>query len=326
MTNNDYSRSVKDFVREVHTVLCADHTIEEAIASLRHRKIDEKIIYFYVIDDEGRLKGVVSTRSLLLKDPQLSLEKVMEKNVVCLRENQTLEEAMEVLSRHHLLAIPVVDGKQRFVGVIDVQLYLEESVEIADARHSSDVFQILGLTLEEGRKHTSWKNYRIRMPWILCNMAGGLACAVVSRFYSEVLGKFLLLAMFIPLVLTLSESISMQSMTQSLHIVRHQKHSWHRVFQRMFVEGKMVILLSVTSGVAVGLLSLLWGSGFLPSATIAVGIIASISVSASIGSSIPLLLHAKKLDPKVASGPVVLMLADVITTSLYLSLATWWLL
>ncbi len=63
----------------------------------------------------------------------------------------------------------------------------------------------------------------------------------------------------------------------------------------------------------------------MASLTIAVSLLVSISVSASIGASIPLLLHAKQLDPKVASGPVVLMFADVITTLIYLSLATWWL-
>ena len=65
---------------------------------------------------------------------------------------------------------------------------------------------------------------------------------------------------------------------------------------------------------------------FWLSATIAVGIIVSVALSAIVGSSIPLLLHLNHLDPKVASGPVVLTISDVITTALYLFLATLWLL
>lgn len=326
MAHTDFTRPVKDFAYPVHTVLYANQTIGEALASLRTRTIDEKVIYFYVVDAEDRLEGVVPTRALLLKEPNMKIGEFMKRSVVCLREDQSLQEAMELLNQHQLLALPVIDGKRRIRGAIDVQMYLEESVDLADARHGHDVFQILGLTLEEGKKHSLWKSYRIRMPWIFCNMIGGIACAIISFFFQNVLAKVLLLAMFIPLILTLSESISMQSMTQSIHFVRHGHISWRRLFHRVLLESRMVLFLALTSGVVIGLISLFWGGGMITSATIAVSLIVSISVSASIGACIPLILFAKKLDPKVASGPVVLMLADVITTAIYLSLATWWLL
>lgn len=326
MKSNDLSRLVKDFVCPVHTTLHEDQTIEEALTSLRRRKVDDKIVYFYVVDDNGRLQGIVPTRQLLLKEPFQTIKEIMGHSVMRLTEEQSLEEAMELLSTHQLLALPVVDEEQRLKGVIDVQIYLDESFDIADKRHSSDVFQILGLTLEMGKSKSPWKSYRIRMPWILCNMAGGIACAVISFFYQEVLSKVLLLAMFIPLILTLSESITMQSMTQSLHLVREPNITWRGIFNRIFIEGKMVIWLALTCGVAVGIISLFWGGGIGPSTTIATALFVSISLSASVGASVPLLLHSRSLDPKVASGPVVLMFADVITTTLYLSLATWWLL
>lgn len=325
MMHSDLSRPVKEFAIPVHTTLHQDQTIEEALISLRNRKIDDKIVYFYVVDDEGRLQGIVPTRQLLLKDPRQTIKEIMGFSVVRVTEDQSLEEAVELLSTHQLLALPIVDHQQHLVGIIDVQIYLEESFDMADARHSRDVFQILGLTLERKRK-SPWKSYRIRMPWIICNMLGGLACAVISFFYREVLSQVILLAMFIPLILTLSESISMQSMTQSLHVVQKRNFSWRRIFYHVLIESKMVILLALTCGITIGAISLLWGGGVNPSGTIAVALFVSISVSASVGASIPLLLHTQALDPKVASGPVVLMLADVITTTFYLSLATWWLL
>jgi magnesium transporter len=157
-------------------------------------------------------------------------------------------------------------------------------------------------------------------------MAGGIACAAISFLFKAVLAKVILLAMFIPLILTLSESIAMQSMTQSLHIVRQPNISSRRIFYRILLEGKMVILLALTCGISVGFISLLWGGGYGPSATIASSLFVSISLSASAGASVPLILYSRSLDPKVASGPVVLMFADVITTTIYLSLATWLLL
>lgn len=322
----DLSRPVKEFAIPVHTTLHEDQTIEQALISLRTRKIDDKIIYFYVVDDEGTLKGIVPTRKLLIEEPYLTIKEIMGHSVIRLREDQTLEEALELLSTNKLLALPIVDKQNHLLGMIDIHLYMEGSVDIADIRHQIDMFQILGLTLEMGKRKSPWKSYRIRMPWIMCNMAGGLACAIISFGYEAVLHKMILLAMFIPLILTLSESISMQSMTQSLHLVRLPHITWRRIFHRIFIEGKMVISLALTCAVAVGFISLLWKGGIAPSAIIAVSLFLSISISASVGASIPLILHSRSLDPKVASGPVVLMFTDVLTTTIYLSLASWWLL
>ncbi|MCB1084922.1 MAG: magnesium transporter, partial [Chlamydiia bacterium] len=169
------------------------------------------------------------------------------------------------------------------------------------------------------------KGYRSRMPWIFCNMFGGFACAVISRIFEIVLAKVLLLAMFIPLVLTLSESISMQSMTQSMQLIMKGSRRWSYIFSSLVREWQVVALLAVSSGLIVGSVSLLWGEGFGPGLIITFGIMISVYLTATIGSAIPLILHARKWDPRVAAGPVVLMFADVLTTLIYLSLGTWWL-
>lgn len=317
---------VKDHIHPAAVVVHKDHTIKEAVEILRHNQNDGKIIYFYVVDEENKLQGIVSARTLLLADPEIQIKDVMEPTVFCLQEDQNLEEAMEALSHRRLLALPVVDKDHKMRGVVDVQLYLEENIDIFKEQRNQDVFQLLGMTLEEGTFKSPWKSYGKRMPWILCNMIGGIACAIVSSTFQLVLGKVLILAMFIPLVLSLSESISMQSMTQSFHILRKQNISWGKIWGRMFSEIRTAVLMSLTSGVLVGVLSLFWDAGVIVSATIAAGIVVSVVLSAVIGSSIPLLLHLSKMDPKVASGPVVLTISDVITTTLYLALATLWLL
>jgi magnesium transporter len=179
----DFKTLVKDRARPVHTVVHEQNTIEQALESLRKKKFDDKIIYFYVVDSENRLQGIVPTRTLLLRDPHTKISSIMEKSVIRLQEDQNLEQAMKALSHHRLLALPVVDEKQKLKGVIDVQLYLEENVDLFKAQRNLDVFQMLGMTLEEGLYRSPWKGYSKRMPWIFCNMIGGLACAAVSRMF-----------------------------------------------------------------------------------------------------------------------------------------------
>ena len=319
----EFSKPVKEYAVPVKTVFTIDQTIDEALRHLRGQKIDGKIIYFYVVDDAGVLRGVVNTRNLLLRDPKTAISDIMSKEVIALKEEQTLGDAIELLSHHSLLALPVVDSRGCLLGIVDVGVYLEESIDIALEKQRNDIFQILGFTIEERKQKSAWKSFRLRMPWILCNMASGIACAAISRIFEGTLAKILLLAMFIPLVLTLSESISMQSMTQSIHLLRKSKINLKKLLPRFLSEWKVVLLLSSACGISVGLLSFLWGGGVGSALSITISLAISIAISASAGALIPVILHAKELDPKVASGPIVLMFADVITTLLYLGLATW---
>lgn len=326
MAKNDLNRRVGDFISPVQTTIRYNMTVDEALAHIKKYRLGDKIFYFYVVDGDMKLKGVVSTRNLLLSPPEKEIHEISESNVISISAGHTLREAVELLTQHRLLALPVVDEENRLMGIIDVQLYLEEAVDVAKARHSStDLFQVLGLKLEEGKRASTWLTYRTRMPWIFCNMIGGILCAIISRLFETVLVEVILLAMFIPLVLSLSESISMQSMTYSLQLLNRPRVSGKKGIQRVLSEWKMVLLLGITCGIIVGGLSLLWGDGFHPAIAISAGIILSVTITGTVGAAIPLVLHARKLDPKVAAGPVVLMTADVITTIIYLGLSSWWL-
>jgi magnesium transporter len=323
---NELDRPVGEYAARVDTVISLEATIEDALHKLRGRPIDQKVIYFYVVDEKGRLKGVVSTRQLLLSDPHRKVADVMQDWVAHLKVTQTLKDALELFDQHSLLALPIVDLDGRLLGAIDVQVAMKESVDLADMHNRAAVFQMIGLTLEDGKKFPLVKNYLLRMPWLLCNIFSGIVCAVISRIYEHVLMEYLLLAFFIPLVLTLSESTSMQSMAQSLQILRRPRFSWRVVWMKSIQEWRTSILLALSSGVLVGLLSLFWGGGILASMTIGIGLLMASVFSAVFGTLLPVVLFRMKLDPKIASGPVVLMLTDMLTIGLYLTLAAWWLL
>lgn len=327
MPQRNLDLKVKEFVRPIKTMVNVDQTVDDALARIRNHQVDEKIFYFYVVDEEGHLKGVVSTRNLLISHGTKKIHEILEDRLVSIREEHTLQHAMEMLNSHRLLALPVVDERNRFLGTIDIQLYFEEAVDVAQSkRNSTDLFQLLGLSLEEGKPTSAWSTYKHRMPWIFCNMFGGIACAIISKIFELVLLEVILLALFIPLVLSLSESISMQSMSYSLQLLHRPKPSLRRMWHRLFAESKMALFLALTCGLVVGALSICWGDGIPPALAIAAGIILSVTITGTIGAAVPLILHSMKLDPKVAAGPVVLMLADIITTTLYLGLSTLWLL
>ncbi|MFB3892608.1 MAG: magnesium transporter [Phycisphaerae bacterium] len=318
----DLSRSVREFAQPVETALSDGQTIGEALASLHARQINHKVIYFYVVDRDGKLVGVIPTRKLLLSDPLSPVRSIMEHSPISIPDSMTLEEAMEMFAMHRLLAFPVVDARGMLVGHIDIDLYAEEAFDVSESQRSAELFQLIGLSVERPRRPSAWAAYMMRTPWLMCNVAGGIACAVIAAALNMVLAKAVIIAMFIPLVLTLSESISMQAMTLALQQLRMAKADLSELWKLSLAELKTAGMVALTCGAVVGLAASFWGHSVAAGA-IAAGIVLSMVAAASLGATAPVLLHILRLDPKVAGGPVVLMIGDVVTMAIYLGIAAW---
>ena len=326
MKKDDLDKPVCERTRKVEALLTVHQTVDEAIHHIRRvHIIDRNIYYFYVVDDHHRLLGFVSTRDLLISSPDTPVVTLLNTKIKSLQCHHTMREGLLLMQKFHLLALPVVE-EGRFLGVIDMQDYFEESIELDTSKKRDQLFQTLGFILDEDEKQSTWNKYFTRAPWMMCNMVGGILCAIISNFYEVILLKAIVLAMFIPLVLSVSESIAMQSMAQSMHEMGRHLHFWKRIGAYLGKESKLFALVALSCGVIIGSLAILWGDGIGPAIVIGASIIISVIVSAIIGVLVPLVLKTVKLDPKIASGPIVLMLVDTITTSIYLGLACWWLL
>jgi NhaA family Na+:H+ antiporter len=116
------------------TSLRTDQTVGAALDWLRRHPPPARIIYFYVVDAEDRLQGVVPTRGLILHSPETPLPEVMIRRVVALPASSTVLEACEFFVQHRLLAFPVVDDAQRLLGVVDVELYTTVLTQLEEAR------------------------------------------------------------------------------------------------------------------------------------------------------------------------------------------------
>jgi len=325
LSKEEMNRPVREFVIPVEILLYSDQSIQEAIEVLQQGKIDQKNFYFYVVDRKHQLKGVVSTSALVVNPLALQVGEVMDKVFAFLHTEQNLKEAMLAMERHRLLAIPVIDDQFRFLGVVDAEIYFDDTIKKVEGLLRRDIFQYIGLKIEEGKIGTPWRGYRIRMPLLICNLISGIVCAIVAYFYQALLAKMLILAMFIPLVLTLCESVSIQAMTQSLSILHAPKLLWGVIRKRIWLEVRTVTLLSATCAVVVGAISWFWGQGWDPADMIGSALLIAIVVSSLVGMVVPLVLRMIKMDPKLASGPLILMIVDPAATVIYFAMASLWL-
>lgn len=311
---------ITNLLKPVQSTLRNGWTVGEALAALRSRKIDHRVFYMYVTDDEGVLVGVVPVRSMLTAEPRTPIRRIMTTAVTALPADSSLELALETFATSRLMALPVVDGDGRLQGAVDVQIYADEMYDLGETYHVQDLFQVIGLSLQQVRQAGAWRGYRLRMPWLGCNIVGGILCAIVAAFFDELLVEVAVMAMFIPLVLTVAESVSIQSLTLVLHLLHSQRLQWRAVRARLTGEWRTGALLAASCGLIIGGASLAWGYGYHPPSAIALSVLIAMLAAVTIGTLIPITLHALKLDPKVAAGPIVLMCTDVVTLSVYLGL------
>jgi magnesium transporter len=307
-------RPVRELAHVDYMQLFDWETVGDSLDRIRAERLGERIVYFYAIGNEDKLVGVVPARRLIINTQETLIRDILVSPVVSVPEHATMREAFQIMAGRKLLAVPLVDSRDRISGVIDIRHYSEEAVDFERREAAESMFQLLGFHIE-GAERGIWPAFRSRFPWMLCNIASGLAAAAITGAYSGVLKHTVALAFFFSVVLGIAESVSMQSVSIGLQSLDRKGGGWREI--------RMGPVLGLAAGILVGLVG--WESIGLPliGLILAVSILAGAAAGTCIGLQLPRLVHHWKLDPKIASGPAVLALTDVFTLTAYLALASW---
>jgi magnesium transporter len=132
---------VRDFIRKDFAQLRESMTAREALDAVREKGIGEKIVYFYVVDENARLVGVLPTRRLLTAALDQRIGDLMIKRIIAIPQTATLLEACEFFVLHKFLAFPVVDEERRILGLIDIGVFTEEVFDIAEREQHEDILR-----------------------------------------------------------------------------------------------------------------------------------------------------------------------------------------
>jgi magnesium transporter len=308
-------------VRKDYPSLRHDMTIQDALTAIRLTVVGERVIYFYVLDEAERLVGVVPTRRLLTAELNKPIAEVMIGRVVSIPHTASVLDACELFAMYRFFAFPVVDEQQHMVGIVDVSLFTEEVFDLAERQQSETIFESIGLRIEQVRGASPLKAFHFRFPWLLATITSGTLCALLASAYEATLAQALALAFFLTLVLGLGESVSVQSMTVTLQVLRTSRPSLGWYAKALRREALTAVLLGTACGAIVGLVAWVWRGAGLVAIAIGSGILLSVCIACLIGVTVPSLLHALKLDPKVSSGPITLALADIFTLLCYFTIA-----
>jgi magnesium transporter len=324
MTTDHLSEPIGGMAAKDFTALDQNLSVTGALAQIRERGAAQQIIYFYVVDAEQRLVGVLPTRRLLLAAPDARLQDLMIARVVTIPETATVLEACEMFLMHKFLAFPVVTADRRLSGVINVGMFsqfTEEAMGLDERAHVEEVFERIGFHVSEVQGASPVRAFRLRMPWLAATLGAGIGCALISGSFEGTLTSRIILAFFLTLVLGLSESVSAQSVTVTVETLRGRTPNRAWFMRAIRKESLSALMLGGACGVVVGITAWLWRGD--PAAALVIGGSIAVSMVAAclIGLSVPTVLHRLKLDPKIAAGPVSLALADICTLLIYLNAA-----
>ena len=323
----DFNSPVIEHARKDFPLLDADMTVGQALERIRQEGVGERVIYFFAVDPDQRLVGVLPTRRLLTASLETRLSDIMVRRVVAIPAKATILDACEFFVLYKFFAFPVVDEQRHVVGLIDVSLFAEEMLGEREDQSKpatpvrDDIFEVLGFHLEQIREKSPWRVFRFRFPWLLVTVAGGTICAILSGAFEATLAHSLVVAFFLTMVLGLNESVSAQSMSVTIQMLRSAPVTWSWFAAALRREFGTAALIGFACGSIVAAIVFLWRHD--PPAAFAIGGSIALSlISASLfGLGVPSLLHRFNLDPKIAAGPITLALADIFALLLYFTTA-----
>lgn len=323
LTAANLNDPITKYVHADISTLQENATVGETMSWLRNQQLSEELVYFYVLNDANQLVGVVPVRRLLMAPLTEKISSLMLRDVVAVPIRGTVLLACELFLFYRYLALPVINEKREFLGIVDISLFTDEISALAEQRQVENAFQLIGVHLSLGRG-TPWASFKDRFPWLLVNIGGGLLCALVISRFEPLIEMILLLTLFIPVVLALAESVSMQSMTLTVQALpddpRQTEFLLATALRREMV---VAMLIGAASGIIVGAIGYLWQRNVIVALVIGGAIFLSMITACLLGVAIPSVVRRFKMNPQVAAGPIVLATADIVALLFYFNLSGW---
>ena len=311
--------------------LSSHMTAGQAIEALRslHDDLGSNIRYVYVVDDSGRLLGVVAFRDLVFAHPETRLQEVMKTDLAVVRTDTDREEVAELIQRYTLISIPVVDHKGTLVGMVKIS----EAIEGIVAEIGEDIAVMVGAGEEESVFTPVSRSVRRRLPWITFNLAVGIVLAAVISRFEGTLATYAVLAAYMPVVALLAANSGAQSlavMIRSMAVGDLPRGRAIRAIRREVIVGLIdgTLIAAMAAVVAASTITLFTESGAGEIAPGEIALIVFVSVWISflvaglVGAGIPVLLRRLGQDPALASNIFLTMITDIVGMGGYLIIAT----
>lgn len=302
-----------------------DMTVEEVLSSIREQVQQEnlELYYVYVVDKQNHLLGVISLRKLLTSSVNQKVEDIMITDIVRLHVDDFQDYIADIFMKYQYNAMPVVDLYNRLKGMItwdDVQDIIEE--ETTDEIYTSSGISTDVVDEDEILSGNILNAIRARTPWLFITLIGEFIAVQVGNHFEGTLHAVPIIAIFMPLLAGLGGNIGTQSITLMVRGLSTGQVTLSSAFKHIFREMFVGLLIGSLFGTLVALVTWGWRDNIYLGFVVGLAMLINMTMATIIGTFTPFALKSFKVDPAVASGPMIATTIDILGLTIYFSLVT----
>jgi magnesium transporter len=304
------------------TTLRAEQTVEEALRHLRSLGDRQETIYYnYVVDEHGRLLGIVSLRGLILADPATKLADLMSTHVIAAWVDDRQEDVARLIREYDLLALPILHGDHRLAGVVTV----DDALDVTDEEATEDFHRMASV----GHLTTGLREagigllYRKRVPWLLALVFFNIFSGAGIAYYESTILAYASLVFFLPLLIDSGGNAGAQSATLMIRALALGDVTLKDWSSLLLKEMAVALAMGATMAAGVALIGIVRAPEVM--VVVSLTMVCTVFVGSLIGMLFPFVLTRLRLDPATASAPLITSVADIAGVLIYFAIATWYL-
>ncbi len=296
-------------------------TAAEAVVLLRESPPRKIYFNIYVLNKDGILLGWCTWQQLVLAEPQTRLEELIPARCPSVDALTPQEEVARLVAKYDIAAIPVVDIDGRLLGTITN----DDVIDVIAEEASEDMMLVAGGSELELHQPSVVKSMGSRMPWLVITFAAGCANALLMGQLETITiaTNFLAIMFYVPLTMGMGGNVGLQTSTMTIRRLILGETDLSTLALDLWRELRVGLLMGVTFGIALGSVA----AYILPSGNQMLGVVVglalflAVTASALMGAIVPIAFHKLAVDPAVASSPLVTAVNDLISLTIYVSIA-----
>lgn len=302
-----------------------DMTVKEVLQHIRvsAEKDNMELYYVYVVDKQNHLLGVISLRKLLTSPITQKVEDIMITDIVKLHVDDYQDYIADIFMKYQYNAMPVVDLYNRLKGMItwdDVQDIVEE--ETTEEIYTSSGISTDVVDEDEILSGNIFNAIRARTPWLFITLVGEFLAVRVAHHFDGLIHVLPVIAIFMPLLAGLGGNIGTQSITLMVRGLSTGQVTLSSAFHYIFREMLVGLMIGTFFGTMVTLVTWGWQNNVHLGLVVGAAMAINMTMATTIGTFTPFVLKTMKIDPAIASGPMIATTIDVLGLTVYFSLVS----
>ena len=293
-------------------------TVGDTIDQMRSTTTDLPDVFFnvYIVDTAFKPLGFVPVSKVVRQESNVSLEEIMDMNLVTIDQSMDQEDAAYLFEKYNLISAPVIDGDGRLTGMMTV----DDIIEIIQDENKEDMLALAGVT-ESGLTDTALDTVRARAPWLFINLLTAILASLVIAQFDYAIEQIVALAVLMPIVASMGGNAGTQALTVAVRNLTekdlNQRTSWRAVRR----EGYAAAIIGVIFAVALAIIAYVWFQDTKLAFVAFVAMIINHIFAGLAGILVPLSLKKFGADPAVASSVFVTTVTDIVGFFAFLGFA-----